>query len=104
MFRLNEIHQSDSRQFLPNAGHVHAERIVIDIKLAVPQKIDDIISGADFPCVPEQIIENLHFVLGQFRLPAVMLNKTALQMQRGAVPCKDFFLSGTIYTDRKSVV
>lgn len=60
----------------------------------IPEKIDDIIAGADPAGIFEKIVQDLRFIFGQFGCLSPVFDHTAFQVQGGSVPGEDLSLSG----------
>ncbi len=77
MFGFDKVGQTNTCQFLPNAGNVYTQGIVVHIELIVPQEIDNVIAGTDFSGVSEQIIEYFYFVFGQVGFVVIVCDLAA---------------------------
>ena len=59
MFCFDKAFQTDRGQLFTETGYIHTKGVIINIKLTVPEKIQNIIAGTDFPWIFEKIVEDL---------------------------------------------
>ena len=80
MLCFDKIAQTNGCQFFTNAGDVDTQGIVVNIKLAVPEKIHNIAAGTDFSCVFKKVVEDFHFIFCEISSEPMVFYEAAFQM------------------------